>query len=164
MKYIINIQSISDIITNSSSEIFTVDNSNNIIKTIEELFKTYDSSDKWNYAGEFCGCQIWTIKDEYNGIIDYIYDYEIEIENFHHNWKHFNFDKIMEKFLDKIECNKVSQYINIKNLNFEEYIEFMSFYLDHIITLQTIFVQMDYGNQEFIKELENLGIILVNYD
>ena len=157
MKYVINIQSFSDIITNSSSELFVINNGSDKIKNIiEDLYKQYVKDNIWCYGGECCGLEIYDILDEYNSTKNP----EYSDDSFFYLYEEYpNIDKIMKLFCDKIEYDKYGGYIDYRELTIDDYIELRKLAENNIhLNQSTVYFNIDYGNQVFLNHLQNLRI------
>ena len=157
--FILNIQSISDVITNSSSEVFVINSANDSsIQVIKELFEDSDKKGTWNYGGEVCGLQIWNLHDDYLSYFGGDEDGMITIYE-----KSDNFDAIAEKFGDYFDYEYYDEpSINVKQLVFEQYVELCKLIYDDSICEDAIFLQFDHGNPEFEEKLRNLGFNPIN--
>ena len=164
LNFLINLQSFSNIITNSSSELFCViDGTDNIKSLIEAIFKDWDNNNKWHYGGEVCGCEIQTIRELYDSI-ENDYDNIQYIEYFSDKWEIFDIKTIKEKLHEYIQYDNHGAYIDLKELTFEQYIEFSSLYDQVNYTKNSIIFRIDYGNKKFIEYLNSLGIETILID
>lgn len=164
LNFLIDLQSFSDIITNSSSELFCIIyGTDKIKKLLESTFKEWDNNDKWYWGGEACGCEIQTIRELYDNI-ENDYDNIQYIEYFSDKWEIFDIKTIKEKLHEHIQYDNHGAYINLKELTFEQYIEFSSLYDQVNYTKNSIIFRIDYGNKKFIEYLNSLGIETILID
>ena len=155
--FAINIQSFSDIITNSSSELFCINDGNKeICNLLETIFKDWNDKRMWSWGGEACGCEIETIKEQYENLKNFDEQYII----YYNEWTIENYEDFLNSDINKyIEYDKYGAFVKLKELSFEEYILFQNLYDKQNYTENTIFFRIDYGNHNFIEHLnKNLGL------
>lgn len=146
------IQSFSDIITNSSSELFTIEANQKIIDFIESLYQEYIDNEKWYWGGEACGMILQTITESYIEDINSEYSSDLIFE-----LDYIYSEKIIETFPNKdISFDTYSLIINIHNFSLEEYIKLLSIRDECDYTENSIFIRVDYGNKGFIDYIENV--------
>jgi len=155
MKYTVKIQSVSDIITNSSSEIFTVVNTDYCIReAIQELYNKYVREDKWNFSGDVRGLEMWTLCDEWEAIRgenEQEYDEKIIIE-----YDFNNYDAIVTEFIEHIDYEHDYAFIDAFYLSTNEFIRLQSLIYSINFNWDSVFLQFDNTNPDFVEDLKEL--------
>lgn len=148
---IINIQSCSDIITNSSSEVFIVQEGKKW--EIEHLKESFEEN--WRRSGMGGEFEMKTIEEYFEELKEgnYYRDYEYYIREWDsktRNW--YVSEKYVEDFNEFIDYKL--GFINIRYLNIDQFVKLLKLNWDIELTKDSIMIDVDDTNYEFIESLE----------
>ncbi|MEG1009110.1 MAG: hypothetical protein RSE41_00215 [Clostridia bacterium] len=148
--YIIPIQSFTDIITNSSSETFVVNEKSTKEALLNMLNSVYDEKVD-NYSGDCCGVEIQTWDEYIDSQLEYyVEDYECETD--------INLDEHRQ------------YYPSLSNKEYVEHCIIETYYtedgktLDLEVARKCLFIRCDYGYKNARKFIEdNLNFIFTDH-